>query len=83
MEEREEKFKRLEELLKLLGELSSKVQDSQTVKITIEDIEFDEQGRVIIKNPEIAKKIKQWLEDNKELPLGEGAIWGCLNIGCS
>lgn len=80
--ERGEKFRRLEELLKLLEELASKAPKSEVVKITLEDVEFDEQGRLIIKNPEITNKIRKWLEENKELSLGEGMNFICLNIGC-
>ncbi|NPA34114.1 MAG: hypothetical protein GXO48_04190 [Chlorobi bacterium] len=81
MNRREDQFKQLEELLKVLQELGGETK-SERIEITLEDVEFDQEGRVIIKNPEKAKKIKQWLEEGRDVSVGEIGNGGCLNIFC-
>ncbi|NPA34113.1 MAG: hypothetical protein GXO48_04185 [Chlorobi bacterium] len=77
---KEDQFKQLEELLKVLQELGGEAK-SERIEITLEDVEFDQEGRVIIKNPEKAEKIKQWLEEGRDVSVGEIGNGGCLNIG--
>ncbi|NPA34112.1 MAG: hypothetical protein GXO48_04180 [Chlorobi bacterium] len=86
---KEEQFKR--ELEELMQEFVKKIQEKvlegeepKAVKITMDDVEFDDQGRVIIRNPEIAERLKKWMEESEEVYLGHLGNIFCseINLGC-
>ncbi len=58
---------------------------SDEVRIQPEDVEFDEEGRVVIKNPEVARRIQAWLKECKEIYVSGERVPGnsfCINGVC-
>ncbi len=55
------------------------------VRIEPEDVEFDEEGRVIIKNPEVARRVRSWLKEREGIYIGAERAPGnsfCINGVC-